>query len=190
MMKPVRRPRSWLPWLGSALLASCVGLLGPLGVDGRAGAQTPNLSAACADWSQVESLEGQARKAAAAGDARQYGLWKDAARAAQRCEDGAGTAETRDWFAYVHAADSYMSLDGEAQILSDAPAILAELDRLGQTAQQSAVTRAALALRGDVAMAYRQTREIVSARATPVLTPTPTISPILLRGGDHARFGM
>ena len=186
-MKPVRRPRSWPLWLASALLASCVGLLGPLGVNSRAGAQTANLSTACADWSQAESLEVQARKAAAAGDSRQYELWKDAARAAQRCEDGAGTAQTREWFAYLHAADSFMSLDSEAEVISGAPAILAELDRLGGTAQQPAVVRAALTLRGDVCRAYRQRREMVRARATPVLTPEPTISPILLRGGDHAR---
>jgi hypothetical protein len=190
MMKPVRRPRSWSLWLASALAASCVGLLGPLGVNSSAGAQTANLSAACADWSQAASLEGQAREAAAAGGSRQYELWRDAARAAQRCEDGAGTTETREWFAYLHAADSFMSLGSEAEIVSDAPAILAELDRLAGTTRQPAVARAALALRGDVAQAYRHMREMVSARATPVLTPEPTISPILLRGGDHARFGM
>jgi hypothetical protein len=177
-----RCPGFWTLWVGSTLLAAIVGLLGPL--RGDAGAQGRGLLAACADWSQGESLENQARKAAAAGDPQQYGLWKDAATVAQRCEAAAGN-DAREWFAYLHADDSFMSLGSEAEILAGAPTILAEFDRLVQTAKQPDVQQAAAVLRNDVARSYRYTRESVRARVVPVLTPEPTISPILLLGGGR-----
>ncbi len=180
-----RSPRRWRPRLAGTVLIACLAVFGPLSRSDRATAQPPDLSAGCADWLQGESLEEQARKAAAVGEPQQYEFWGNAARAAQGCENAAASAQARDWFTYLNAADTFMSLGSESELIAGAPAVLAELDGLTQTAQQPALERAALALRGDVALAYRQTRAIVSARATPVLAPEPTISPILLRGGDH-----
>jgi hypothetical protein len=171
--------------LVSILAAFCVGAFEPFGGNNGVAAQTSDLSAGCAYWPQAANLEMQARAAAAAGDPRQYGLWKDAASALQRCESESGSAEAGEWFAYLCVADSFLSLGSEAEIEAGAPAILADLDRLGQTAKQPVIRQAAIELRSDVVRSYRYTRESASARVLPVLTPEPTISPILLRGGGR-----
>jgi hypothetical protein len=167
--------------VASALAAFFVGFVPPLGAERPAWAAGTSL---CAGGAAIARLETQARSAAAAGDLRQFGLWKEAAEAAAECAQNAGgdaRGDARGWYAYVQASDEFLALPGETQILASAPAILAEIDALIGTEKNAAVVQAARSLRDDVARAYRQTRDIVLARATPVATPEPTISPWLLR---------
>jgi hypothetical protein len=173
-----------ISWVASGL-AALVLASAPLEIQRATAADA---TAPCVGAAAIAQLESQARSFAAAGDARQYGLWKEAADAAGRCAQSAD-AGARGWFTYVHASDAFLGLRGEAEILTGAPPILAELDRLVATEKSASVVAAARGLRDDVARTYRQTRDIMAARATPVPTPEPTISPILLRGrGDPLGF--
>jgi hypothetical protein len=135
----------------------------------------------CGGTAAIEQLESQARAATAAGDPRQFDLWKQASAAAGSCAQGT-SGDARGWFTYAQASDAFLSLRGEAEIVSGAPAILAELDALIAAQQSGSLAQAARSLRGDVALTYRRTRDIVAARVPPPATPEPTISPILLRG--------